>query len=249
MTAWLVVTLSAPLASFGEEAGNVQRGTALRPTRSALIGLAGAALGVKRSDAEAQKRLAASLLTATRTIDPGSPVSDFHTYESLPRGKGPVQTRAEALIDHRQDLNTSITRRDYRAGGLWQAAYMKTPDAVIGLEDLAAAFERPRFALWLGRKSCPLGHALTPRIVESEDVSTAFATQAAGVALTARAPAGTLAVDERVIAAGAARPANASRRERRMDEPGNRTTWQFGPRYEHVYAMPATRAPQAENGP
>ena len=49
---WLIITLAAPFASFGEEAGNVRRGTADRPTRSALLGLAGAALGIDRVDAE-----------------------------------------------------------------------------------------------------------------------------------------------------------------------------------------------------
>ncbi len=69
---WLVILLSAPLASFAEEPGNAQRGSADRPTRSALIGLAGAALGIERADAEGQQRLAASFLTATRTLDPAS---------------------------------------------------------------------------------------------------------------------------------------------------------------------------------
>ena len=51
MTEWLIIHLAAPFASFGEEAGNVRRGTADRPTRSALLGLAGAALGIDRADA------------------------------------------------------------------------------------------------------------------------------------------------------------------------------------------------------
>ena len=74
---WLVVLIAAPLASFGEEPGNVRRGSADRPTRSALIGLAGAALGVEREDAEGQRALAASFLTATRTLSPGSAARRF----------------------------------------------------------------------------------------------------------------------------------------------------------------------------
>ena len=57
MSGCLVVVLAAPLASFGENAGNVRRGTADRPTRSALIGLAGAALGVERADSTGQQKL------------------------------------------------------------------------------------------------------------------------------------------------------------------------------------------------
>jgi CRISPR system Cascade subunit CasD len=64
VSGWLVVLIAAPLASFGEEPGNVRRGTADRPTRSALLGLAGAALGIERADQQSQDRLSASFLTA-----------------------------------------------------------------------------------------------------------------------------------------------------------------------------------------
>jgi CRISPR system Cascade subunit CasD len=119
---WLVVLIAAPLASFSEEPGNARRGSADRPTRSALLGLAGAALGVERADRAGQEALAASFLTATRTLATGAPQTDFHTFQSLPTSKGPVATRAEALA-RRADLETSITRRDYRSDGQWQAAY------------------------------------------------------------------------------------------------------------------------------
>ena len=80
MTEWLIVTLAAPLASFGEEAGNVRRSTADRPTRSALLGIAGAALGIERFDANRQRDLFASFRVATRTLRNGTLVVDFHTY-------------------------------------------------------------------------------------------------------------------------------------------------------------------------
>lgn len=243
MTRWLVITLAAPLASFGEEAGNVQRGSAERPTRSALLGLAGAALGILRADNEGQRALTEGVLTATHTIDPGVPVTDFHTYQSLPRAKGHATTRADALA-RSADLATSITRRTYRAGGLWQAAYMQTENAKLTLDALRAAFLQPRFALWLGRKSCPLSAPLAPQLIEAEDVTDAFRRQGETHALTRNRRPGTIAIDERIVALGASRPTNASRRERRNDDPGNRLRWQFGARTEQVYPMPASGAEQ-----
>ena len=239
MSGWLVVTLSAPLASFGEEAGNVQRGSSQRPTRSALIGLAGAAFGISREDDEGQRALAEAFAVASRTISPGRPLVDFHTYQSLPRGQA-VATRAEAL-NRRADLNTSITRRTYRADGLWQAAYAQRPAARFTLDGLMAAFRQPLFALWLGRKSCPLAHPLCPVLVPTDDVTVAFATQGARVSLTAGQTGGTLGVDE----TDAHRP-NAYRRERRVDEPLNRRRWHFGSRYELVYDMPESATPLRE---
>src|SRR6516225_7569004 len=100
---WLVVLIAAPLASFSEEPGNTRRGSADRPTRSALLGLAGAALGVERADRARQEALATSFLTATRTLEAGAPLSDFHTFQSLPAARGAVATRADALA-RRSDL-------------------------------------------------------------------------------------------------------------------------------------------------
>jgi CRISPR system Cascade subunit CasD len=238
MTGWLLIVLAAPLASFGEDPGNARRGTADRPTRSALIGLAGAALGAERADSIGQKALADSLLTATRTVRPGLPLTDFHTFQSLPAGKEPTATRAHALALS-GDLETSITRRDYRADGLVQAAYCATSEATVSLEALRDAFLRPRFLLWAGRKSCPLAHPLVPLLIGSDDIESAFAEHAClvdakdGAAfLGGRA---TLAVDDRLGPLAGDRPA---RLHRRNDDPGDRSRWHFSSRGERVYAMP-----------
>ncbi|MGO9420805.1 type I-E CRISPR-associated protein Cas5/CasD [Roseiarcus sp.] len=238
MTGWLVIVLAAPLASFGEDPGNARRGTADRPTRSALIGLAGAALGVERADSAGQKALARAFLTATRTLRPGQPLTDFHTFQSLPAGKGPAATRAHALA-FSGDLETSITRRDYRADGLWQAAYCVTLDATVSLEALRDALLRPRFMLWAGRKSCPLAHPLAPLLIGSDDIESAFAEHARfvdandGAALLGGGRSA-LAVDDRLGPLAGNRPA---RLHRRNDDPGDRMRWHFSSRAERVYAM------------
>jgi CRISPR system Cascade subunit CasD len=229
---WLVVLIAAPLASFSEEPGNARRGSADRPTRSALLGLAGAALGVERADKAGQEALGSSFLTATRTLSAGTPLSDFHTFQSLPSAKGAVATRADALA-RRTDLETSITRRDYRADGQWQAAYTIREGAPLSLEDLRVAFLRPRFALWAGRKSCPLAHPLAPLLVAANEVETAFAAHGRHVGLVWQSPT-TVAVDSRVALL---MRTNAARQQRRMDEPGDRMRWQFSARYEVVFRM------------
>jgi len=91
----LVAFIAAPLASFGEESGNARRGSADRPTRSALIGLAGAAIGVEREDAEGQRALAASFLTATRTLSPG----EAERLVDAANGVTPRALRDHALVE------------------------------------------------------------------------------------------------------------------------------------------------------
>jgi CRISPR system Cascade subunit CasD len=234
---WLVVLIAAPLASFSEEPGNARRGSADRPTRSALLGLAGAALGIERADGAGQEALTTSFLTATRTLEAGAPLSDFHTFQSLPAARGAVATRADALA-RRGDLETSITRRDYRSDGQWQAAYTTCDGASVSLDGLRAAFLRPRFALWAGRKSCPLAHPLAPLLVAADDVETAFAAHARHVGLGSRSSATTIAIDSRIAPPPRT---NVVRQQRRMDEPGDRMRWQFSARYELVYRMAAPK--------
>jgi len=233
---WLVILIAAPLASFGEEPGNARRGSSDRPTRSALLGLAGAALGIDRADAEGQRAVFASLLTATRTLSPGAPVTDFHTFQSLPESAGRVATRADALA-RRAELETSITRRDYRSDGRWQAAYVASDGAVVSLQDLQQAFLRPRFTLWAGRKSCPLAHPLAPTIVEAEDVETAFRSHATTLGLNERA-ATSVAIDSRLTTPA---PVTNARRHRRQDEPGDRVRWHFAARDETIFRMDGSK--------
>ena len=236
---WLLILIAAPFASFGEEPGNGHRRSADRPTRSALIGLAGAALGVEREDVNGQRDLAASFLTATRTISPGVALSDFHTAQSLPDSKRPVATRREAL-SRRSVLETSICRRDYRCDGRWQIAYVARDDASFSLEGLRQAFLRPRFALWVGRKSCPLAHPLAPFIADADRVETAFAAHALAARIADNGAVTTVAIDERLLT-----PAGAysARRHRRIDEPGDRTRWHFSARQEVVFPMAGSLEP------
>lgn len=174
MQDWLVILLSAPLASFGDSPGNAERQTGDMPSRSGLIGLAAAALGIERADQTRQTALSAALVTASALYRRGEPLADFHTFQSLHQSAKGAATRAEALKnpDH---VVTSITRRHYLADGLWQAAYRLSDDAGgFTLETIADAFRRPRFTLSLGRKSCPLSHPLAPLVVSVPSVLAAF---------------------------------------------------------------------------
>lgn len=236
MTAFLIVTLAAPMASFGEQAGNARRSSAMRPTKSALIGLLGAALGVDRADADAQRALASGYRVATRTWSEGASLRDFHTYQSLPRGRS-AATRADALAQ-RDALTTSLTVREYRSDVLFEAAYVAAEQARWPLERLAEALQRPRYALYLGRKACPLAGPLDPDVVDTETIDAAFQRYDAerrGCRNKDRLwrwrEPGALAVEDEAWLA----PRNVTRRRhRRYDQPGDRIAWAFSPRSETV---------------
>jgi len=233
MTRFLCIFLAGPLASFSESPGSSERLTFDRPTRSALLGLAGAALGIRRDQADRQKALSESFAIATRTLNRGRLLNDYHTYEGVQRrSKTVYRTRAQALASG--EGNTQITRREYRSGGAWQAAYMEKPGAAIPLETLEAAFRTPFFTLWLGRKSCPLSHPLDPCIIEGASLGDVFAKahQQARLPLPGKPSGGVIACE----AAALLEPGNAIvRRNVRHDDPINRAAWTFRAREEFEF--------------
>jgi CRISPR system Cascade subunit CasD len=227
---WLIVSLEAPLASFGEAAGNAQRGTAMRPTRSALIGLAGAALGILREDDAAQDQLSSSFTTATRTLDAGQLLRDFHTYQSVPQAKGIFSTRAKALASG--GAVTSITEREYRCDGKWQAAFGEKSGEGFTLEELSQAFTQPYFSLWLGRKSCPLSCPLGPLIIDRENLEAAFDEHAKRWQLEIK--------NTRTLIATDIQPHSKSLQRKRMDHPRDRKVWTFAARDEWEFMTGGT---------
>ncbi len=164
MTEYLVFRLYAPLASWGEAAVGESRPTATYPGRSAIIGLLGAALGVRRDDDEGQRQLRDSVGIAIKQRSPGSLMRDYHTVQ-VPASQSKVtyRTRRDELSSPRKVINTILSSRDYRCDGLWTVAVWLSPQAELTLEDLEQALKTPRFTLYLGRKACPPAAPFAPR--------------------------------------------------------------------------------------
>lgn len=168
MQPFLIFGLTASLGAMGELAGHERRGALMWPGRSAVIGLMGAALGIRRDgDFSALEALDVTV----GIYDSGTPLRDYHTIETVPSAaaKAP-NSRPEALRAARGRTNTTITLRDYRAGPLFGVAV-----AGEGLEPLAGALNAPVFTLYLGRKACPLAAPPGARVVHAEGAEAALA--------------------------------------------------------------------------
>ena len=76
---FLIMTLIAPMASFGELSGHERRPSRERPGKAAIMGLIGAALGIRRDDKAGQDALAFGYDVAVRVEAPGTVMPDFHT--------------------------------------------------------------------------------------------------------------------------------------------------------------------------
>ena len=84
MSRFLIFDLWGPLSSWGTVAVGDNRPCQAHPTKSALLGLLAAALGVKREDQAEQIALAQGVGLAVLVLSRGLPVTDFHTVE-VPR--------------------------------------------------------------------------------------------------------------------------------------------------------------------
>lgn len=177
MKDYLVFRLYGPLASWGQAAVGGDRPTGLQPTRSAILGLLGAALGIKRDNNQDLELLQQSVCVAVKQTLPSSLLRDYHTSQ--------VPSASEELVDRsrkselsvpKHKLNTILSSRDYRCDGLWIIALSLTKVAAYDLGQLKRALLKPVYSLSLGRKSCPLALPLKPMLVQTTTLQQALDT-------------------------------------------------------------------------
>ena len=227
---FLIFQLQAALAAWGDVAVGEFRGSRDQPGASALIGLLGAALGVRREDEAAHAALRDGYRFAVGVVAAGQLLRDYHTAQVPGRTslKGrPHHTRRDELNLPRHELNTILSTRDYRQNAAWAVAVQALPGAPHRLDALAAALREPRFVLYLGRKCCPPAAPLAPRLSDAESAHAALSAY-----LAAAEPPATL----RSLAWGDGMPAGvpAHMSAPRKDRLIRRQGWQFGDRTEHL---------------
>ncbi|WP_457645260.1 type I-E CRISPR-associated protein Cas5/CasD [Profundibacter sp.] len=224
MREFVIFTLVAPMGAFGGPAGHERRGTDSWPARSAVLGLVGAALGVRREDTAGQKaltcwRMAVSVLSA------GPVLRDFHTVQTVPaaRIKRPA-TRADALAALNHSDNGLITCRDYRMDCAFGVALW----GGVGADRLVSALSKPVFVPYLGRKSCPLSAPMAAQVVQAESPVQALA-QIQPPPFMSLDPANPLLVASDEPDGG------AGQLETFWDDPVDREKWHFAARQVYVF--------------
>lgn len=128
----LLLKLAGPLQSWGSSSRFSRRGTEIAPTKSGVIGMLAAAKGIRRTEPLTELL---NLEFGVRLDQPGQILRDFQTAHSL-------------------DGRTSapLTYRFYLSDAAFLAAISGERELLDGL---AEALNRPRFPLYLGRRSCP----------------------------------------------------------------------------------------------
>ena len=234
---FLLFTLYAPMGAFGETAVGERRMGWARPGRSAVLGLVSAALGLERSDEEGHRNLEAGLYYAVRTDAAGRPFIDYHTAQTPKARKGRrSDTRREELESG--DLHTVLSSREWRSDACFSVALWPRRTDAVDLNEIAAALRRPRFTLYLGRKSAPLGLPLNPAILEADTFMEAFTARRPNSEeesiLDRISPRAGRQAREVAFDHDAPGAPGGARIERRRDAVVSRRRWQFTDRQEGV---------------
>jgi CRISPR system Cascade subunit CasD len=177
MPHYLILRLDGPMQAWGTHTFEDFRPSNLFPTRSGLLGLLGACLGIDRRDHAALEQLDASVeftVRADQTVlraDTAKPISkaaiklpDFHTV------------LAARKVDGSANKNAVMSRREYLFDAAFTVAIGAKPEPLVTLEAIAKALRHPCFTPVLGRRSCPITRPLLDGApIEASDAKAALA--------------------------------------------------------------------------
>lgn len=241
---FLMFRLYGPLVSWGDIAVGQERPSSAYPSKSALLGLLAASLGIRRERVEMHQAMAAAYGFAVRVDAPGTLLRDYHTTQVPPQRRNRTyHTRRDEL--QADTLSTILSSREYRCDALYTIAvwHRTALQAPFTLLQLAASLKQPRFTLYLGRKSCPLALPVQATVITVSDLEVAFATICFQDDADVIQPLEEQAVldrtqrvlvyweaDDTSVDTGNLRPLHTIVRR---DYPLHRQRWQFAPRREH----------------
>lgn len=137
----LLLRLAAPLQSWGINSNFDTRTTERYPSKSGVVGLLAAALGVHRGEDEELSRLC-SLRFGIRVDREGALLRDFHAAHIWRPG-----------VKHPAGKDSYVTYRYYLADAVFLAGMESADDAFLC--ELDEAVHHPAFPLFLGRRACP----------------------------------------------------------------------------------------------
>lgn len=174
----LVFYLDAPMQAWGASSRFRHRKTETFPTKSGVLGLLAAALGIDKHAPDEDAKIAPlaelkfsvfRIASADRTKrHPTLRLEDFHTvgggYDSSdPREVLHISRKASG-----GPSTTVITHRTYLTDARFLAVL--EGDAAL-LERCAAALENPKWGVWFGRKCCLPASPLAPTLGSSRKVA------------------------------------------------------------------------------
>lgn len=168
MPNFLIMQLDGVLQAWGDHTFEDYRPTVGFPTRSGLLGLLAACLGIDRSDTKALTALDASVYFTVRAEDrhksaTARKMTDFHTV--MDARKVDIRKSGEYPV---------VSRREYLCDAIFSVALELRSDAAYSLDQIESALKKPVFTPFLGRRSCPLSRPLLATRVDANNAAEAL---------------------------------------------------------------------------
>lgn len=169
----LAIYLDAPMQAWGASSRYEQRETEPFPTKSGVLGMLAAALGIDK-DSKNETNAIAELSTITFSvlrikrngIGLVQRLMDFHTVgggydkKNLNQKLHIPRKASGGLIS-----NAVITRRTYLTDAKFVAILQGETELLLRC---STALKNPKWGIWFGRKSCLPAAPLTPSIADTE---------------------------------------------------------------------------------
>lgn len=147
MNEYIILRLKGVLQSWGGHTYEDYRPSNLFPTRSGLVGLLAACLGIDRKDLDNQKALSDSFRYAVRVDETPNrfhKITDFHTI---------LEARK---VDGTPNKNPVVSRREYLCDASFTVVLKFMDNAAFDSQKIVKFLQTPVFTPFLGRRSCPL---------------------------------------------------------------------------------------------
>lgn len=159
----LALFLDSPLQSWGYQSRFDRRTSLSYPTRSGVLGLICAALGVDRRDESGLERLQEGLSIVVYAFGRPSMITDYHTVG----GGYDNKTESQNIVRKADGKpgDTVVTYRDYLQDARF-GVLVRGEDAL--LEEILTGLKDPKWGIWLGRKSC-IPASVVPQGIFSTD--------------------------------------------------------------------------------
>ncbi|QBH96771.1 type I-E CRISPR-associated protein Cas5/CasD [Limnobaculum zhutongyuii] len=236
MSQYLLFQIYSPLVSWGEVAVGEVRHTSSVPSRSALLGILAAALGIRRDEEQRLNMFNQHYEFAVRPyLSREQWLRDYQTVEVPKENKRRhYYTRRDELIQAPDELNTMLTFREYHSDVFYFVAVRETVGAPVGLDKLADALRNPVFPLYFGRKVCPPALPLGPQILQGT-LSDVFCMVSEQILLNKNNPIFSLLSEKNDLCywEGEHDGMMSVETRQRSDQPLSRQRWQFSSRLQH----------------
>lgn len=161
--------LNGPMMSFADTGFGQIRDTGLFPSRSAVLGVVAAALGIERGSPELRD-LHAGTKVHVGAYRTGSTLVDYHTVLTAGYDEyDPARLRREGLAG----ANPVLTWRSFMTDAHFVALVETTSSDESSR--LSKSLHRPVFVSYLGRRSCPPALPLLPIALRGNSICDALA--------------------------------------------------------------------------